>query len=363
MTAPTTAAAPSTTSPDAAPLPRPPLRAPVLVALAAALAGAVVVATGVGAYPVAPGRVLALLLDAAGVWTLDEVDATARAVVVDVRLPRVLLAALVGAGLATAGTVLQGVFRNPLAEPGVVGVSAGAAVGAVLAILLGVGAAGLGVPLAAFVGGLATTLLVWSVARRDGRTETVTLVLSGIAVNAIAGAVIGLALFLSDDAQLRSITFWNLGSVGAATWRAVALTGPVLLVGVVLAPRLAGSLDLLSLGEGPARHLGVDVERLRLRAVVLVAALTAAGVAVAGIVSFVGLVVPHLIRLRTGPGHRLLVPASALGGALLLVLGDLVARTVAAPAEVPLGVLTGLLGGPFFFWLLLRARDRAGGWA
>lgn len=179
----------------------------------------------------------------------------------------------------------------------------------------------------------------------------------------MAGAAIGLLMFLSTDAQVRAVAFWNLGSLGSATWGAVATVAPLAVLGLATAPWFARQLDLLALGEPVAGHLGVDVNRLRLLVIVVVAMLTAAAVAVAGVVSFVGLVVPHLIRLATGPGHRLLLPASALGGALLLVVADLVARTVAAPAEVPLGVLTALVGGPFFFWLLLRTRERQGGWA
>jgi iron complex transport system permease protein len=208
-----------------------------------------------------------------------------------------------------------------------------------------------------------TVLVVYVAARADGRTEVVTLILTGIAVNALAGAVIGLLTFFSDDAELRSITFWTLGSVAQATWSKVAVVAPLALVGVVLASAKAGQLDLLTLGERPARHLGVDVERLRVTMLVIVAVLTASAVAVSGIILFVGLVVPHLVRMVAGPGHRVLLPASALGGAAILVIGDLVARTIAAPAEVPLGVLTSLIGAPFFFWLLRRTRARQGGWA
>ena len=332
----------------------------VLGLLTLALLLTSVVATGIGAFEVAPGDVLRIIAGRLGLVSAAGADPTATSVVLQIRLPRVLLSALVGTSLSVAGALLQGMFRNPLAEPGIIGVSAGAAVGAVIAILVGLAAGPLGVTAAAFVGGIGTTFLVYGVARSAGAAQTVTLVLAGIAVNAIAGSIIGVALFVSDDAQLRSITFWNLGSMGAATWTSIAVVLPVTVVGLAVALRVAPHLDLLALGEAPARHLGVDVDRLRIVLVVVSAAMASAGVAVAGIISFVGLVVPHLVRLSLGPQHRLLVPASALGGALLLVLGDLVARTVAAPAEVPLGALTGLLGGPFFFWLLLRRRERGG---
>jgi iron complex transport system permease protein len=259
---------------------------------------------------------------------------------------------------------MQGVFGNPLAEPGIVGVSSGAALGAVGAIALGVTTLGYWtVPVAAFLSGLLTVLLVYAASRSGGRTEVVTLILTGIAVNAVTGAIIGLMTYLSNDAQLRSITFWNLGSLAQATWPKVAAIAPFTLIALAAVPRYARKLDLLSLGERSARHLGVNVERLRMGVMLLVALLTASAVAVAGIITFVGLVVPHLVRLAGHPRHALLLPASALGGAIVLLAGDLVARTIAAPAELPLGVLTALLGSPIFFWLLRRTRARQGGWA
>lgn len=335
----------------------------LLPALAVLCVVVALVSVGQGAVDIAVGDVVRIVGRPLGV-AQDGIDQVASDVVWQIRLPRILLSLLIGAGLGTAGALLQGMFGNPLAEPGIVGVSSGAAVGGVTAIALGATAAGPWVlPLAAFVGGLATTMLVYMGARSGGRTETVTLVLTGIAVNAIAGALIGLAMFLSDDAELRSITFWSLGSVANATWRTVGVTAPLVLLGVALGQRFAHPLDLLALGEGPARHLGVDVDRLRLALVAIVAVLTAAGVAVAGIITFVGLIVPHLVRLVAGPGHRRLLPASALGGALVLTAGDLFARTAAAPAEIPLGVLTALLGAPVFLYLLRTTRRRQGGWA
>jgi iron complex transport system permease protein len=336
-------------------------RARLLPGLAVAAMAVAIVATGVGAVAISPADVVRTILDR--VWDVGAVDELASQVVWQIRLPRVLLSALVGAGLGVAGALLQGMFGNPLAEPGIIGVSAGAAVGGVVAIGTGATAAGpWALPLAAFAGGLLTTWLVYRGARSGGRTETVTLVLTGIAVNAMAGALIGLTMFLADDAELRSITFWSLGSVATATWRNVAVAAPLVLLGVAAACRFARPLDLLALGERQAGHLGVDVERLRARLVVVVAVLTAAGVAVAGIISFVGLVVPHLVRLVAGPGHRTGLPASALGGALVLTLADLLARTVAVPAEVPLGVLTALVGAPAFLLLLRGTRRAQGGW-
>jgi iron complex transport system permease protein len=337
---------------------------PVLVALAAALVAACLAAAALGAFPVPPGEVLASVGRRLGLVGGTAADVTAESVLWEIRFPRVALAVVVGAALGCAGAAMQGVFANPLAEPGIVGVSSGAVLGAVVAIVAGVTALGAWtLPAAAFAGGLVTVLGVYVAARADGRTEVVTLVLTGIAVNAVVGALIGLATYLSDEAELRSITFWTLGSLAQATWAKVALVAPLAVVGVGATVALARRLDLLALGDAPARHLGVDVERLRLVLLAVVAVLTAAAVAVSGTILFVGLVVPHLVRTAVGPAHRRLVPGAALAGALVLVVADLVARTVAAPAELPLGVLTALVGGPFFFWQLRRTRERQGGWA
>lgn len=334
----------------------------MLAPLAAAMVGIAVVAAGTGAFHIPAGEVVGALLGRVGLGTTP--GDLAAEVLWQVRFPRVALALIVGASLGCAGALLQGVFGNPLAEPGVIGVSAGAAVGAAFAIATGLTVVGpLSVPAAAFATGLLTTLAVYAGSRRDGRTEVVTLVLTGIAVNAIAGAALGLLLFLSDDAALRSIIAWNLGTVSTATWRAVAIVLPFTVLGLATLLRAARPLDLLTLGEGPARHLGVDVERTRMALIVVAALLTASAVSVSGIIAFVGLVVPHAVRLVAGPGHRILLPASALGGATALVGADLAARTVAAPAELPLGVLTALVGGPCFLWLLRRTRARHGGWA
>ncbi|NJA55648.1 iron ABC transporter permease [Streptomyces sp. NEAU-H3] len=353
------APAPKALSPKA---PRPVTRVltPVLVL---ALVGLCLVSASVGAYHIPRGDLLASLAHKVGVGG-HALDRVGESVLWNVRLPRVVLALLVGASLGCAGALMQGVFGNPLAEPGVIGISSGAAVGAVASIALGITFLGTWtVSVFAFVAGLATVLLVYTLSRAGGRTEVVTLILTGIAVNAFAGALIGLFVFFADNAQVSQINFWQLGSLAQATWPKVLAVLPCALLGLAVAPLHARKLDLLALGERPARHLGVDVERLRLVLVLVVALLTAAAVAVSGIISFVGLLVPHLLRMAAGPGHRFLVPASALGGGLVLVGADLAARTVAAPAELPLGVLTALFGSPFFFWLLRRTRRKQGGWA
>lgn len=281
-----------------------------------------------------------------------------------VRFPRVVLAVLVGAALAVAGAVMQGVFGNPLAEPAVVGVSPGAAVGASLVFVTGANFLGeWTVAVAAFGTGLLTTLLVYALSRASGRTEVVTLILTGVAVTAVAFAIVAFATFVASPEAREQIVFWQLGSLNGARWQAVLAVVPFVVVGLGVAVASTRRLDLLSLGERSARHLGVRVERLRIVCIVAVAMLVGSGVAFAGVISFVGLVIPHLVRMAIGPSHRQLLVASALGGALLLVGADLVARTAIANADLPLGMLTALVGGPFFFWLLRRTRQRQGGWA
>lgn len=336
----------------------------LFASLSLALIIALVASAGTGQLAIAPSEVLGSLLQRVGIdWLPGPSQAVGDATLWAIRLPRVAMAALVGAGLAVAGLVMQAIFGNPLAEPGVIGVSAGAAVGAGVAIVTGITFFGeWTTAVFAFMAGLIATLLVYAMSRADGRTEVVTLVLTGIAVNAIAGAAIALLTFLASTSSREQIVFWQLGSLAGSRWSQVAIVAPVIAVGVVAALIAARRLDLLSLGERGARHLGVNVEALRIVMILVVALLTGAAVAFAGIISFVGLVIPHLMRMVLGPAHLPLVTASALGGALLLTLADLAARTLVPNADLPIGMLTALVGGPFFFWLLRRTRKRAGGW-
>lgn len=333
--------------------------------LAGVLVGGIVLSAITGQLPITPTEVAGSLLRAMGIDTAwAPTDPIVESTLWVVRFPRIVMGLAVGAALAVAGAVMQAVFGNPLAEPGVVGVSSGAALGASAAIALGASVlGGPGVALFAFIGGLLATLLVYAVARAGGRTEVVTLLLTGIAVNAIAQAGIAFVLFAADTASREQIVFWQLGSLGGSRWDQVALVAAVAAVGIAISLVLARRYDLLALGERNARHLGVDVERLRLVSIVLVALLTGAAVAFVGIIAFVGLVVPHLVRMIIGPAHRGLILASAVGGGALLVVADLLTRTLVAGAELPIGMLTSLVGGPFFFWLLYRQRRRSGGWA
>ena len=333
--------------------------------LAALLAAGMLLSSLLGQLPVAPSEVIGSLLRAAWIpnpWAPD--DAVIESSLWVVRFPRILMAVVVGAALATAGAVMQAIFGNPLAEPGVVGVSSGAALGAAIAISLGMTAFGdYGIAVLAFLGGLGATLLVYFVSRANGRTEVVTLLLTGIAVNAFAGAGLAFVLFSTSTANREQIVFWQLGSLNGSLWREVAIVAAVAVAGIVVATLLAPRYDLLALGERNARHLGLDVERLRLVSIVVVALLTGVAVAFVGIIAFVGLVVPHVIRMLLGPRHRSLIVFSAFGGAVLMLAADLLARTIVAGAELPIGMLTSLVGGPFFFFLLWRQRRRSGGWA
>lgn len=343
-------------------------RSRVLLTFTIAVAGLValaVVSAAIGQVPTTPAEVAGSVLHRIGLDIGPMPAHPAGEVTLwEVRFPRVVLALLVGAALATAGALLQGVFANPLAEPGVIGVSAGAAVGAGTVIVVG-GAfvAAWSVAAAAFVAGLATTLLVYLLARSGGRTEVVTLVLTGVAINAFAGGLIALLLFVASPAARDQIVFWQLGSLNGATWESVGVVAPLAAVGVAAAVLLAPRLDLLALGESAARHLGVDVERLRRNVIVVVAVLATAGVAFTGIILFVGLIVPHLVRMLVGPAHRVLIPLSAVVGAVVLLAADVSARSLVDNADLPLGMLTSLIGGPVFFWLLRRTRARSGGWA
>jgi iron complex transport system permease protein len=280
-----------------------------------------------------------------------------------IRMPRTLLGLTVGAVLALCGVAMQGLFRNPLADPGLVGVSSGAALGAAIAIVGGAALGGLPEPFApyllsfsAFLGGLGVTALVYRLGRRNGETSVATMLLAGIALTALAGAAIGLFTYLADDSTLRTLTFWNLGSLNGASY---ARLWPLLLVTAAVAlwlPRRAKALNALLLGESEARHLGFAVERIKRELVFCTALGVGAAVAAAGMIGFIGLVVPHLMRLLVGPDHRVLLPASALAGASLLLLADLAARLLLAPAELPIGIVTALIGAPFFLYLLVRER-------
>ena len=326
--------------------------APTIAILALLVPVSVVIGILVGAVPLAPGDVLGALFGGG--------DAVTGVIVRDLRAPRVIAAALVGGALAVAGALLQGLFRNPLADPYVTGTSAGGALGAVAVIAIGGDLEGAVVPIAAFAGALASALGVWQLSRLGGRTTVLTLLLAGVVLTSFAGAMITLLLFVSDRLALRLRAILDIlgGGVAVRSKSEIVVAAIVIVIGVTLAVLLAWRIDAFVFGEETAATLGVDPERTTVAVIVAAALLTGAAVALAGLVGFVGLVVPHALRPIVGAGHRRLVIASFLAGASALVLADTGARSVIAPAELPVGVLTGLVGAPFFLLLLVRARRR-----
>jgi len=335
----------------------------VMLSLLLLLGAAVVLSAAIGSAGIPLHRLAALIgLAAPDPATIDR-DAL---VLWSIRLPRIALAAMVGALLAASGAMMQGLFRNPLADPAMVGVSSGAAFAAAVAIVVvdrfaGAGAIPFGLlPPAALIGALITTAALYRLATRHGQTSIAIFLLGGLAIAALTNAGIGFLVFMADDRQLRDITFWLLGSLGGATWHKAAIVLPFLIATAAGMPLIARGLDLLALGESEAFHMGVSVERLKRLSILLVAAAVGAAVAFCGIVGFVGIVVPHLLRLMIGPGHRLLLPASMLLGGAMLLAADSAARTLAAPAELPIGIVTAIVGAPFFLVLLLRQRTLVG---
>ena len=330
--------------------------------LGALLACLMLVSLGMGPVSVEPSRVAAILLGADS--SLSELSSSAAItdaefiIVRTIRPPRVLLAVLIGALLALSGAVMQGLFQNPMADPYVVGVSSGAALGATIALSLSLEIWVWGihsVSLFAFVGALAVTMLVYGISVRGGKVAVPVLLLTGVALGSLAAALTSFLMLMSEQ-NLHRILYWLLGGLASRRWEHVEMVWPYAVVGVIVLQVHARDLNLLLQGEESAQHLGVNVERVKLLLLGTTALLTAAAVAVSGIVGFVGLLVPHMMRLLVGPDHRRLFPASALGGAILVVGADILARTLIAPAEIPLGVITSLLGCPFFLFLLHRRR-------
>jgi iron complex transport system permease protein len=333
----------------------------VIAGLAFAATGLAILSLGVGAVPIPAGNVVRVLVNTL-TGSVDAAYARDALIILHIRMPRLLLGFMVGAALAVSGALMQGLFRNPLADPGLVGVSAGAGLAAAVMIVLGdrylSGLIGklpfAALPLAAFFGGLVSTVLLYAIATREGRTSISTMLLAGVALGALAGAATGLLSYISDDRQLRDLTFWSLGSLGGATWTKVFAIAPIILPLLVAVPLLARGLNALALGEAEAFYLGLPVQRIKGLTILLVALAVGASVAAAGVIGFVGIVVPHLLRLLVGPDHRLLLPLSAIAGGALLIGADMIARLVVAPAELPIGIITAAIGAPFFLWLLLR---------
>jgi len=344
----------------------------MLAGVVVALVAVALFASTVGAVPIGFGHVIAIAWSVFGAPLPADVSAQDATVLLSIRMPRIGLGMAAGAGLSAAGAVLQAIFRNPLADPMLIGVSSGAALAVTAVIVIGdvfVGSSmgstigdlpqmlgPFALPLAGFGGGLAATWLLYRVATRDGGTSLSTMLLAGIAINALAFAGIGFMTTVASNEQLRNITFWSFGSVGGARWQTVGVVAIAVFATTALLTRMAPALNAMALGELEARHLGFATERVKSLVIGLAALASGFVVAVCGVIGFVALVAPHIARSLFGADNRVVIPASALIGALLLVLADLFGRMVAAPAELPIGIVTALIGAPFFLWLLMRRR-------
>lgn len=338
----------------------------ILVSMLFLLVVVMMLSSCIGAVKISVPELLAIIGNKTGLSETSAFKPQQAAVLLNIRLPRVILGVLVGAGLGISGAAIQGLFRNPLAEPGLIGISAGATLFAVLMIVLEVGVfkvlSGIigfyALSLAAFVGACITTFMVYRLSTRNGKTSTITLLLSGIAINALSGSFTGLLTYLATDEQLRTITFWSLGSLGGANWETVAGIMPFIIIPVAGLPFMAKSLNALALGDAEALHLGVNVVLLKRVIIIFATIAVGASVAVAGMIGFIGLIIPHIIRMTFSADHRLVIPGSALLGAALLTLADLMARTIVAPAELPIGILTALIGTPVFLYIIITERNK-----
>jgi iron complex transport system permease protein len=331
----------------------------VVLALGGVLLVAAAVSVSMGPVQIPMGHVVSVLVSTFGIEVAEHTE-TERLVIEQLRLPRVVVATLVGAALGVAGTTMQALFRNPMADPGIIGVSAGGATGAVLSIAFGVHRAfGLALPLFSFLGAMAAASLVYGISSVGGRISMVTLLLAGVAVGAFLSAVVSAVVVLVPENEgLRQILFWLVGGLDSRSWEHVRVAGPFIGVGVLVSSLFARDLNLFMLGDDDARSLGVRVGLVRPVLITAATMATGAAVAVSGIIGFVGLVVPHMLRIVLGPDNRVLVPASALGGATFLLIADTVARTAVQPAELRVGIVTAFVGAPFFLFLLVRNKRR-----
>lgn len=338
----------------------------ILAGLGGSLLVSVLFSLTIGAVTIPVLDVMIILLKKAGLFTHVAVDSTHEIVLSSIRLPRILMTIMIGAALGVSGAALQGLFRNPLVEPSLIGVSGGSASAVVLLIVFG-GSLSLGttswlynslLPIVAFAGGVLATVIVLKLSSQLGKTNVAVLILTGVAINALSGALIGLAIFYADENQLRTFTFWTLGDLGGASWEKLMIASPLLILSTVALMFFARPLNVFALGEAEAYHIGVDVERTKKLIIFFAALAVGVSVSLSGMIGFVGLVVPHVIRISFYADNKLVLPASILGGAMLLVFSDIIARTVVAPSELPIGVVTALIGAPFFIGLLMNAKRK-----
>jgi iron complex transport system permease protein len=339
--------------------------AAILTGMTGLLIALFLISLSIGAVPISVREIINIFLSKIGIGSFQETDVK-NLVLLNIRLPRLLFTILIGGSLGIAGASLQGLFRNPLVEPGIIGISSGAALGAVLVIMGGrfihvEVTQQLGqwlLPVFAFGGGIAATFLTLRLGSYEGETRVTILILAGVGITALAGAAIGLSIFYSDEQQLRTYNFWTLGDLSAGTWDKIFILLPLVLLSVGGLVAISGQLNVLALGEAEAFHSGVNVERLKIIVVLLSALAVSTSVAFAGSIGFIGLVVPHIIRILFSPDHELVLPVSAIGGACLLVLADMFARTIVSPAELPIGIVTAGIGTPFFLYLLMSTKKK-----
>ena len=334
---------------------------PLFVGMAALLLGVAGAAVLYGSMPIPLTSLVSIAQESIGLEPSHEVPPGHRYIIVHLRLPRALFAILIGASISVAGAMMQGLFRNPLADPGLLGVSSGAALGAAAVIVLGFSlpwVPSLTLPISAFAGGVVATVVVMKLSLRSGTASVANMLLAGIAINAVCGAGTGLLVYLSDDEQLRSLTFWTMGSVGGASWDNLPYAVALAFCPALVALPLGRSINALLLGESEAHLLGVNVERLKMLIILLVCIMVGTSVSLTGMIGFVGLVVPHLCRLLLGADNRRVILGSMLLGSTLLLGADIISRTIVSPAELPIGIVTSIVGGPFFLSLLYRSRQR-----
>jgi iron complex transport system permease protein len=339
-------------------------QAVIITGVALLLVTTLLLSLTIGAVSIPLTDVITILLHKIGLANNLQVDSTSELVLTSIRLPRIFMTLLVGAALGVSGAALQGLFRNPLVEPGLIGVSGGSAAGVVLMIVFGSALFvstdtilyNALIPVVAFAGGALATFLVLGLGKQSGKTNIAVLVLTGVAVNALAGSIIGLSVFYADENQLRTFTFWTLGDLGGATVGKLIIAAPLLIGSIAVLLFQSRALNAIVLGEAEAYHMGVNVERTKYIIVFFSALAVGVSVSLAGIIGFIGLVIPHLVRVLFQSDHRLVLPVSVLGGAWLLLVADIIARTLVAPAELPIGVMTSLIGAPFFIALLMKAK-------
>jgi iron complex transport system permease protein len=338
----------------------------IIIVLFVLLIAVMIVSACIGAVQIRLAELLSIIAYHSGIDKQANYQPQLEAVLFAIRFPRVLLGVLVGAGLGISGASLQGLFRNPLADSGLIGIASGASLFAVMMIVLeatifiqiqeALGYYALS--LAAFFGACITTFVIYRISVHQGKSDITTLLLGGIAINALSGSLIGLMTYMATDEQLRNITFWNLGSLGGASWKSVATLLPFIAIPVIVLPFMGKSLNAFALGESQARHMGVNTAFIKRIVIVLATMAVGSSVAVSGIIGFIGLIIPHIIRMAFGSDHRLLIPASAILGAAVLTLADLISRTIVAPAELPLGIVTALLGSPIFIYIVVNQKRR-----